>query len=98
PRSNRDPIADRQATDTLAGGGEDRIAECRREGWDAGLANTAGGHVDSVFDDMHPGLGRRFVDPGELEVVEVALLDPAVLVGDLAVFGEGQAHHGRTLD
>ena len=38
--SNRDLIADRQATDTLAGGGEDRVAECQREGRDAGLANT----------------------------------------------------------
>src|SRR5262249_46817216 len=56
------------------------------------------GHIDSVFDDVHPGLGRRLVDTGELEVVEVALFDPAALVRDRAVFGEGQAHHGRALD
>src|SRR6516164_3381916 len=30
--SSRDLIADRQATDTLAGGGEDRVAKGRREG------------------------------------------------------------------
>src|SRR5262245_42893179 len=98
PSSNRELIADRQATDTLAGGREDRVTERRREGRDAGLADTARGHVDSVLDDVHAGLGRRFVNPGELEVVEVALFDPAVLVGNLAVLGEGQAHHRRALD
>ena len=36
-----------------------------------------------------------FVDPRDLEVVEVALLHAAVLERDLAVFGERKPHHSR---
>ena len=41
---------------------------------------------------------RRFVVPDDLVVVEVALLNAAILEGDLAIFGERQPHHGRAFD
>src|SRR5689334_15218511 len=85
--SDRDLVADRQRPDALARRREDRVAQGRREGRDAGLADACRRHFNAVRHDVRAGLGRRFVDPDHLIVVEVGLLDAAVLEGDLAVAG-----------
>src|SRR6267142_4426438 len=60
-------IADRQATDPLAGRGEDRIAQRRRDRRHTRLAHTA--HRLPVIlarDDVDPNLFRRPADAGHL--------------------------------
>src|SRR4051794_33604788 len=88
---------DREPADTFAGRGKNRIAQRRREGWHARLADSAGMHADRVVDDVDAGFPRRLVDPRDLEVVEVTLLHATVLERDFAVLGERQAHHGCAL-
>jgi len=37
---------------------------------------------------VHVGHERSLVDPNQREIIEIALLDLAVLEGDLAIFGK----------
>src|SRR5207253_4216023 len=64
----------------------------------ARFAGSAGRLTVSCRHDVDIGDQRRLIDTHDREVVEVALLHPAVLEGDLAVFRKAQAHDGRSLD
>jgi len=70
----RQLIADRQMPDALAGGGEDSIAQGRRERRQPRLADPAGRDVNAVGDDPDMRDRRRFVDAEDLEAVEIVLL------------------------
>src|SRR6267142_6078326 len=90
-------IADRQATDPLAGRGEDRIAQRRRDRRHTRLAHTA--HRLPVIlarDDVDPNLFRRPADAGHLVGVEVVLLDTPGLVADFPERRDADAHDGGT--
>src|SRR5580693_1873174 len=91
-------IADRQATDALASGGEDGVAQRRCEGWKPRLADPARRHVDARGDDVHISDRRRFVDAKHAITVVVALLDAALLEGDLAIERETHSHHRSAFD
>ena len=79
---------DRQPPQGDAGRGIDRIAKCGRPGGRAGLADAAGRLA--ALDDMNLDL-RRLVDAQHAVVVEVGLLDPPLVDGDLAIERRGQA-------
>src|SRR4051794_27412253 len=90
-RSSRQLVADRKATYALACRRENRVAQSRRKGRHARLADAARRPVlprrDVHVDDL-----RRFIDPCYGKIIEIALLRAAVLEGDLAVLGEADPH------
>src|SRR5215471_12987294 len=79
---------DRQFAQALAGGLEDRVGERRRHRRHARLADTAWRRI--ALHQMNVDLARRVADAGHLVVVEVALLDAALLGGDLAKDGSAE--------
>src|SRR4051812_8358564 len=86
---------DRHLAQSLAGSREDRVSYSGNDGRGAGLAHSA--RRLGTRDDVN--LERRsLVDSQRLVRVEIALLDTAVLQGDLAVKGRSDAEHHRTLD
>ena len=86
---------DRQPAQRHAGRGVDRVAQSRRPRRDAGLADAAGRLA--ALDDMDFDL-RRLVDAQHPVVVEVRLLHPALLDGDLAVERGGEAEDEAALE
>src|SRR6266581_4694651 len=85
----------RQLADALAGGREDRVRHGGRDRRRARLADSAGGFL--ARHDVHLDLGH-FAHAQHAVVVEVRLLDAAVLERDLPVEGRGEAVHDCTLD
>ena len=79
-------LADRQCADTLAGRGEDRVDQRRRKGRHARLSDTARRRVGSGRHDVDVRHARRFVDPDQRKIVEIALLHLAVLEGNRAIY------------
>ena len=73
--------AQRQPSNALARGRENRIADGRRDPRRAGLSHAAGRR--GARNDVHFHLGH-FVDPHHVVAVEVALLHAAALDGDAA--------------
>src|ERR1700691_5594201 len=74
-------VLDRQRTDALAGGGEDRVAQSRRKRRYRRLTDAApeiAARHNHGLDPWRVGHAQHLV------VVEVRLLDAAVLDGDLA--------------
>src|SRR5258708_32388323 len=86
-------VGDRQAADSLAGGGEDRVRQRRSERRNPRLADSRRMRVNPMLDDMDTGLERSIANPGQLEAVEVVLLDPAVLEGEFAIESKPCSHH-----
>src|SRR5712671_6128685 len=91
-------LADRQRPNALPGRCEDGVDQGRSEGRHARLPCAAWRRIGIGRDDVHVGYQGCLVHPNHREVVVVALLHLAVLEGDLAVFGEAQAHDRRALD
>src|SRR6516162_11955255 len=90
--------ADRKRPDTFSRCRKDRVDQCRRKGRHAGFADARGRGVGSGRHDVYVGHERSLVDPNQREIIEIALLDLAVLEGDLPIFGKAQAHDRRALD
>ena len=86
---------DRQPPQRDAGRGIDRVAQRRRSRGDAGLADAAGRLA--ALDDVNLDL-RRLVDAQHAVVVEVGLLDAALVDGDLAIERGGQAEDQPALE
>src|SRR5438445_1331040 len=86
---------DRRLADALAGGREDRVRHRGRDRRRARLADSAGGF--RARHDVHLDLGH-FAHAQHAVVVEVRLLDAAVLERDLAIQGGGEPVRDRTLD
>src|SRR6267143_880792 len=86
---------DRQLADALAGGREDRVRHGGRDRRRARFADSTGGFL--ARHDVHLDL-RHFAHSQHPVVVEVRLLDAAVLERDLAVEGRGEAVHDGALD
>ena len=91
-------LADRQRPNALPGRCEDGVDQGWSEGRHARLPCAAWRRIGIGRDDVHIGHQGCLVHPDHREVVVVALLHLAVLEGDLAVFGEAQAHDRRALD
>src|SRR2546422_59400 len=86
---------DRQLADALAGGREDRVRHGGRDRRRAWFADPTGGFL--ARHDVHLDL-RHFAHAQHPVVVEVRLLDAAVLERDLAVEGRGKAVHDGALN
>src|SRR2546425_11542376 len=84
-----------QLADALAGGREDRVRHGGRDRRRAWFADSTGGFL--ARHDVHLDL-RHFAHAQHPVVVEVRLLDAAVLERDLAVEGRGEAVHDGALD
>src|SRR5882724_6258320 len=80
--------ADGQASEALAGGGEDGVA--RRRSDDRQARFTDAGGVFRALRDVHFDL-RSLVDARHLVVVEIGLLDAAAIDGDGVVQRGGEA-------
>ena len=78
----------------LAGEREHRVGDRRGDGRGPGLADAA--HLGAALDDVDLDL-RHLVDAQHAVVVEVALLDPAVLEGDGAVERRAEAEGDAAL-
>ena len=79
---------DRQPPQGDAGRGIDRVAQRRRPRRHAGLADAAGRLA--ALDDVNLDL-RRLIDAQHAVVVEIGLLDPPLVDGDLAIERRGEA-------
>src|SRR5271165_817489 len=88
-------LAERQRAYPLALSGVDRIEERRGDRRHARFAHSARRHVEAVRHDMDMRLTGRVADAQHLVVVEVVLLDLAVLERDFGHHGQPQTHdHG----
>jgi hypothetical protein len=88
-------FVDRQLSEALAGGGEDRIGEGGGDQRSTGLAHSA--RQLRTLDDVDLD-GRRLIDAQDLVRVEIGLLDTAVLDCDLAIERRRDAEDNRALD
>src|SRR6202007_2244747 len=61
-------------------------------------ADTAGRRLRPRRHDVDIGDTRRFVDPNKREIIQILLLDLAILEGDLAISGQTEAHDGRAFE
>src|SRR5580704_598688 len=92
--SNEIAIArERQVTNPLARGGKNRVAhggDKRRYSW---LAHTCGRR--GAFREVDVGLSRNLVNPGDRVIIEIGLLDCAVLGSDLSAAHNACAENYR---
>src|ERR1700721_1967577 len=79
---------ERQIANTLACGGEDRVTKRCDEWRDAGLSHSRRRRV--AFCNVDIRLGWHFVDSSHRIVIEIRLLNDAILGGDLSA-----AHNAR---
>ena len=88
-------VLQRQRADALAGCREDRITQRRRDDRNRGLADPAPGRRRWARSRSRSSASGQ---PQHRIVVEIRLLDAAVLDGDLAVEGGGEREDGRAFD
>src|ERR1700704_4677496 len=86
-------IAQRQVADALAGRRKHCIDECRGERWNSRFPDSAGGIIDGGSDDVRPNIHGTLAYAQHLVVVEIALLDSAILEGDLVQLRQAQTHY-----
>src|SRR5258706_1850805 len=83
--SRTELVLERQLPDSLAGRGEDLVGQRGRGNGRGRVAHPAG--LLAISHQMHFD-GRRLVDPQRANVMEVGLLDAAVLERDFAPQGD----------
>src|ERR1700756_1987288 len=81
----------RQVTDSLARGGEDRVAKRGNKWWNSWLSDSS--RRSRALGNVDVRLIWNFVDSGHRIVIEIGLLDYTVLCGDLS-----SAHNARAED
>src|SRR5262245_15993408 len=86
---------DRHLPQPFAGSGEDRISDCRNDGGSPALAHTT--RRLSALNDMNLDRGR-LIDAQHLVVMEIALLDAAILQRDLTMERARDPKNDRALD
>src|ERR1700758_1352258 len=86
----------RQVADSLARGGEDRIAKRGNKWWNSWLSDSS--RRSRAFRNVYVRLIRHFVDSGHGIVIKIGLLDYTVLGGDLSTAHNARAEDRRSLE
>src|SRR5438128_11133505 len=92
--SNRFTHPDRQLANAFSSRSEDRIGDRRRSAWHARLADAAGFFI--ILHDVYFNL-RCFVDSQHRIIVEVTLLNAALLKSELVIESRSQPEDHGTL-
>src|ERR1700720_1097013 len=86
----------RQIADPLARGSENCVAKCGDKGRYSRFSHAGGRRA--ALRDIDVSLSRHLVDPGDRIVIEVRLLDYAVLGGNLSAAHNTRAENCRAFE